>query len=93
MTKRYSLFIGFIVLFSISLGCSGPSRLETDFGTSLNLMKVNQIANPEAEKNIEAVSGLDGEAAQRTMEKYRKDFEKPASQMPFTLNIGTSGNK
>ncbi len=93
MVKRYFLLIGFTALVFLSLGCAGPSRLETDYGNSLNLMKVNQIANPEAEKNIEAVSGLDGEAARLTMEKYRKDFEKPAPQIPFTLNIGTSGTK
>ncbi len=63
--------------FSLAVGCAGPSRLEMDFGTSVNLAKSNQILNPEAGKNIEPVSGFDGEAAQANIEKYRKDFEKP----------------
>ena len=60
-----------------------------DYGTSFNLMKFNQIANPEAEKNLEPVTGFDGQAAKATLDKYRKDFEKPAEAPAYTLSIGT----
>ncbi len=93
MIKKHFLLIGFSVLLLISLGCAGPSRLETDFGTSSKLMKVNQTWNPEAEENIEPVSGFDGKAAQANIERYRKDFEKPAPPIPYTLSIGLSGKK
>jgi hypothetical protein len=93
MGRRSFFLIGFTALFSIVVGCAGPSRLERDFGTSVNLAISNQILNPEAEKNIEPVSGLDGEAAQAILEKYRKDFEKPPAPMPYTLSIGTGGKK
>lgn len=93
MVERHFLFIGAILLFLIALGCAGPSRLETDFGTSSKLMKVNQTWNPEAEENIEPVSGFDGKAAQANIERYRKDFEKPAPAIPYTLSIGVSGKK
>lgn len=93
MGKRSFFLIGFGALFFIAVGCAGPSRLEMDFGNSVSLAKSNQILNPEAGKNIEPVSGLDGEAARATIEKYRKDFEKPPAPMPYTLNIGTAGKK
>jgi hypothetical protein len=64
-----------------------------DFGTSFKLTQSNQILNPEAEKNIEPVTGFDGRAAQAAIEKYRKDFEKPTPAAPFVLSIGTTGKK
>jgi hypothetical protein len=90
MSRRYFFIIGFPTVVLMLLSCA-PSRLEMDFGTSSKLMKINQVWNPEAEKNIEPVSGFDGEAARATVEKYRKDFEKPAPPAPYTLSIGVSG--
>ena len=82
----------------LSLGCAGPSqdrvslnppsRLEMDYGTSFNLMKFNQIANPEAERNLEPVTDLDGQASKAALDKYRKDFEKPAAAPTYTFSIG-----
>jgi len=66
--------IGTALLIS---GCA-PSRLEMDYGTSQKLAKFNQTLNPEAEKNLDPVVGMDGQAAQKVVEKYHKDFEKPA---------------
>jgi hypothetical protein len=93
MGRRSFFLIGLAALFFIAVGCAGPSRLEKDFGNSVNLAISNQILNPEAGKNIEPVSGLDGEAAQATLEKYRKDFEKPPAAAPYTLSIGAGGKK
>lgn len=88
MKRRVFLF-GFAVIFLIGAGCVGPSRLEMDYGTSFNLIKFNQILHSEAEKNLEPVMELDGVSAQGSMEKYRKEFEKP-SEMGYTpLAIGT----
>jgi len=93
MVKRSFVLIGLAVLFFILEGCAGPSRLEKDFSTSFKLAKFNQTLNPEAEKNIGPVTGFDGKSAQAIVEKYRKDFEKPAAPAPFVLSIGTVGKK
>ena len=93
MGRRSLFLIGFAALLFIAVGCAAPNRLEKDFGNSVNQAKSNQILNPEAGQNIEPVSGLDGEAAQAILEKYRKDFEKPPAPLPYTLTIGTGGNK
>ena len=97
--KKQCILMLLLAFALLSLGCAGPnqdrmslsppSRLEMDYGTSFNLMKFNQIANPEAEKNLEPVIGFDGQAAKATLDKYRKDFEKPAEPPAYTLNIGT----
>jgi hypothetical protein len=103
MIKRSLMLIGCMALGLVLLGCAetnpfkrgyfaGPSRLEKDFGTSFELHKANQIAEPDAGKNLEPVTGFDGKAAQATLEKYRKEFEKPAPPTPYVLGFGTMGN-
>jgi hypothetical protein len=90
MIKKCLKLSGWIALLFLLMSCAA-SRLEMDFGTSSRLFKMNQIYNPEAEKNIEPVYGLDGKAAQANTEKYREDFEKSAPPVPSTLTIGISG--
>ena len=92
MIKRCLRFSGWIALLFLLMSCAA-SRLETDFGTSSRLLKINQIHNPEAERDIEPVLGLDGKASQATVEKYRKDFEKSPPPVPPTLTIGISDKK
>jgi hypothetical protein len=91
--KRSLIFIGLGALSFILGSCAGPSRVDMDFGSSFRLAKSNQLWNSAPEKNIEPVTGLDGQAAQATLEKYRKDFEKPVPSAPFILGFGTSGKK
>ncbi len=103
MSRNRSIVMVFLTLAFLFAGCAGsnpekmtltpPSRLEMDYGTSFKLMKFNQIANPEAEKNLEPVTGMDGQAAKAAIDKYRKDFEKPAAAPAYTLSIGTDSNK
>ena len=64
------------------------SRLAMDYGTSFKLAKFNHIFNPEAEKNLDPVTGLSGKEAQKGMEKYLKSFEETAPQqaiMPASI--------
>jgi PBP1b-binding outer membrane lipoprotein LpoB len=71
--------IGFMLILALILiGCATPSRVEMDYGNSFRMAVKNQTLNPGAEKNLAPVTGFDEQAAQITMEKYRKDFEKPA---------------
>jgi len=91
MIRQY-LFAGWIALLFLLMSCAGPSRLETDYGNSSKLSKVNQIYDPGAEKNTEPVVGLDGKAGQANIEKYRKGFEKTAPPAPSALTIGISSS-
>ena len=94
MIRKPFLLIGVVTLFTIMAGCAKPlSRVETDYGHSSHLAKTNQILDPGASKNLEPVTGMDSEAAQAVTERYQKDFEKPSPTVPYTLTIGTIGNK
>ena len=97
MMKRYFVIIGVIAMFCIAAGCAGLSRLEMDYGTSFKLAKFNQTLNPEAEKNLKPVTGLDGVAAQKSIDRYRKEFEKAQPPiympMPSVVGMGVVGGK
>ena len=86
MHKLSLTIIAGMVLTLLAVGC-GPTRTQMDFGTSYQLAKFNQIQNPQAEKNLEPVEGMDGQAAQNAVEKYHKDFEKPAPAQNFSISI------
>ena len=79
---------GIIAVALLSCAGPGPSRLEMDYGTSAKLAVVNQTLNPEAAKNLEPVTGMDGEAAEGVAERYRKGFEKPAPPTTYSFTIG-----
>ncbi len=87
MRSKIILFAGFVLMTFIAMGCMGPTRLETDYGTSHKLQKFNQISNPEAEKSLQAGEGLDGKAAEATKEKYNKGFEKSAPPPSYVFTI------
>jgi len=90
MKKAFWVMTSLIGATLLISGCA-PSRLEMDYGTSFKLEKFNQTLNPAAEKNLEPVYGMDGQAAEKVLEKYRKDFEKPAPAQNLTINLGTMG--
>lgn len=73
------------------ISCAAPTRLETDYGTSYKLQKYNQIANPDAEKNLKPVEGLDAQAAAAAMTKRQKEFEKQEKAPSYIFNLGTTG--
>ena len=55
-------------LIVLILGCA-PTRLEMDYGTSYQLQKYSQTFNPQAEKNMKPVVGLNGKEAQKAVQK------------------------
>ncbi len=72
-------------------GCTTQSRLETDYGTSYKLAIMNQTLDPKAEKNLEPVYGMPGPIEQKVLDKYGKEFEKPAPPPSYIINLGAGG--
>jgi hypothetical protein len=71
-------------------GCAvGPTRLEADYGRSVNLATSSQILDPAAQQNLAPVYGFDGEAAQLTIDRYRSTFEKAAPPPTFVFPVGS----
>jgi len=73
-------------------GCAvGPTRVEMDYGTSCKTALMSQTLNPEAEKNLDPVTGMDGVSAYATMKKYQKSFEKEEKAPSYIFNLGSMG--
>ena len=89
MLNRCVIVTGLIATLSFSLGCGKMTTLEKNWGESFESEKYNQIANPEAQENLEPVVGLDGVAAERNMEKYRGGFKEQPREEVYNLRLGT----
>ena len=68
-------------MLALFAGCSssGPvheeTLLEKNWGRSVETAKYNQILNPDAGKNLAPVEGLDGKAADNSVQKYENSFK------------------
>ncbi len=75
---------------TVLLGACGTAtpRLDADYGTSYKLAKFNQTLNPDAEKNLVPVSGMNGVAVQSVMDKYYAGFEEKKAAPTYTIPVG-----
>ncbi len=88
MTTKTSARIGLLAVFLVVTSCATPTRVEKDYGTSHRLALFNQTLNPEAEKNLEPVTGFEGGAAQSMVQRYQKGFEEKPLPPVYSINIG-----
>jgi hypothetical protein len=94
--SRPFIVIGLIAALSICAGCAGTPVLDRYWGDSLEAAKFNQIKNPEASKNLEPVTGLDGQVvADLVVPNYEKLFLEQAKKRPLDFELGEvrSGTK
>jgi len=56
------------------------TMLDRNWGRAYESAKSNQILNPEASKNLDPVTGMDGQAAEQILNGYRRDFKGQPSQ-------------
>ena len=87
--SRPFIVIGLIAALSIFSGCAGTPVLDRYWGDSLEAAKSNQIQNPEAGKNLEPVTGLDGQVvAELVLPNYRKLFLEQVKRRPLDFELG-----
>ena len=93
MKKSIAIIVSLSFMAGLLISCATqPTRVEADYGTSHKLQIVNQTANPNAEKNLAPVQGLDSEASANAVKKYHKEFEKPEKAPSYSPSMGTSGS-
>ena len=102
MLKGNIILIMVLAVFSVVTlwGCAGNlpeskrvDYLEQNWGKSYESAKNNQILNPEAGKSLEPVVGLDGQAAEYGVNKYKNSFEKDVPvETTTTFTIDTESN-
>ncbi len=93
--RKYLYLIGMIVALILTVGCAWQeSKIAMDYGTSYQLQKYNQTLNPDAEKNLAPVTGMDGRSAQHAAEKYEKGSQKTEqTSTSYQFNVGSMGGK
>ena len=78
------------------LGCSSgavikDTAMDRNWGRSFETALYQQILNPDAGKEPEPVDGLDGDAAVRNLEQYRKSFEKTDTKTVYNIDMSGLG--
>lgn len=80
-----------ITLAAVLGACAEPApRYEAEFGNATRSTLNAQIINPDAGKNADPVTGLDGRAARDAVDNYQKSFAEPdKTQGVFNIGIGS----
>ncbi len=78
------------VVFLLSACAPTTPQWDASFGNSVRAAVAAQTLNPEASKNPDPVSGMDGRAARDAIGRYQKSFKEPPPQ-PSVFTIGVSG--
>jgi hypothetical protein len=79
--KNILLPIALIALLFIAAGCAQTenSALYRNWGAAYETAKYNQTLDVKAGKDAEAVTGMDGQIAQKSYILYRNGFTKASS--------------
>ena len=86
--KNRILVAGLTIIALALSGCASKGRVERDYGTSYRLSVYNQVLNPEAEKNLAPVEGMDGKTAAAAVERYEKGYEQPQPAPTYIMSVG-----
>ena len=75
------------------VGCANKhTYLDQHFGEAVNAAKAQQIINPDGPLALHPVSGVDGQAAKGSIDRYNRSFTiplpPPSSSNVFTIGIG-----
>lgn len=87
LAGKWTVAIGIAALLA---GCAARTPvLDRHFGEAVNTAKAQQTVNPDASRDPDPVAGLDGPAADATIDRYHKSYETPPQPVNvFTIGIG-----
>ena len=92
MKKNMTFTLGALMIVSllITAGCSQKeTQVDQFWGTSYNLAKYNQIADLEAPRDNEPMTGMEGAVSAKVMETYINSFEKQEQKAKsYTIDLG-----
>lgn len=86
------LTLALVSLF-LTAGCAHQeTQVEQFWGTSYNLARYNQIADPTAPIDNEPITGMEGAVSAKVMNTYINSFEKQEQKAKtYTIDLG-AGN-
>jgi hypothetical protein len=73
-------------------GCAETPRVDEHFGEAVRAATAQQVVNPDASLNRDPVAGIDGQAANSTIDRYHRSYQVPPPPVNvFTIGVGTGG--
>lgn len=89
LAGKWTVAIGAAALLLAGCAARAPV-LDQHFGETVNTAKAQQTVNPDASLDRDPVAGLDGPAADATIDQYHKSYESPPQPVNvFTIGIGS----
>ena len=87
---KISALFGLISISISVTGCASRTPyFDSHFGEAVNLLKAQQVLNPQASNNSDSVKGIDARAAKSAYDAYQKSFSAPEPQSSaFTIGVG-----
>jgi hypothetical protein len=75
-------------------GCASEPApyMDSKLGGAVRTARVQQTINLDASKNTDPVTGMDGKAAQTTIDRYHQSFEAPPPSFTI-INVGGTVGK
>ena len=93
MKTTHHLRIFLVILAGLAMaGCANPplSEVDQNFGNAVRAAIAQQTINPDASRNRDPVTGIDGKAGVGAVDSYHQTYEAKTSQgTPINVNIGT----
>jgi hypothetical protein len=89
MNKLARLTVTGVVLSLTGCVSTSPDW-DARFGEAARVIAAQQVIAPEASRNADPVTGIDGKAAQGAIEEYAKSFTNPEPPVNvFTIGVGS----
>ena len=93
MNRPYLRSASVVCLLAASLAmtaCTSTTpNLDQHFGSGVNLIKEQQLINPQAVHNANPVNGIDGMAAKSAYDTYQKSYKSPEPHSgSLTIGLG-----
>jgi hypothetical protein len=63
-------------------------HMDATFGDAVKFAVSQQTLNPDASRNDNPVSGMDGRSAREVIERYQKSFKEPEPPPPVIFGFG-----
>jgi hypothetical protein len=92
MFSRYTAYVGLVIVLFVSFGCATAPH-EHAWGKSFEMIKDAQMLDTDTSENLDPVTGLDGQAAENDMKRYRggPEGEKGSGGGAMESLLGTLG--
>jgi hypothetical protein len=86
MLKKSLIILGITAAVLMGFACTGTDTLsQRNWGKSYETAKYNQMLNPDADKTLNPVESLDGQAAENDLQRYRDGFKAKEEKQPVNL--------